>query len=63
MPINPASLIGVSTNALVAEFLPKTFGDFVGAIVLGDFFPKDQDVLVALNFFGQGVFERLTVSN
>ncbi len=50
-------------QALVAIFFPKTFGDLVRAIVLGHLFSEDQDVLVAFNFFGQGIFERFTVGN
>ena len=46
-------------HALVTVPLPKTFGDFVGAVVLGDLFSKDEHVLIALNFFGQGVFSAL----
>jgi hypothetical protein len=43
---------GCIDNAPIAEFLPKAFGHFVGAVVLGNFFPKDQHVIVPRNFFG-----------
>src|SRR5208337_5121463 len=48
-------------NSLVAKSFPKTFGDFVRAVVLGYFFSKDEHVLVTLNFFRQGAFQRLSV--
>ena len=47
---------------LVAKSFPKTFGDFVRAVVLGYFFSEDEHVLVTLNFLSQGAFQRLSVS-
>ena len=42
-------------DALVAVFFPEALGDFVGAVVLGDFLADEDDVRVALDFLGEGL--------
>ena len=50
-------------DAFVAEAFPQALGDFVGAVVFGDFLAHEEDVFVALEFFGEGVVEGLAVGD
>ena len=50
-------------NTLVAETLPEALGDFVSAVVFGDFLAHDDDVFIALEFLGEGIVEGLAVSD
>ena len=61
MPMNAASLIGVSTTPLVAISFPQATRHFVGAIVLGDFLANEDDIGIALDFFGKRLVEGFAV--
>ena len=50
-------------DTLAAEAFPEALGDFVGAVVFGDFLAHDDDVFIALEFFGEGVVEGLAVGD
>ena len=49
--------------ALRAELLEHPFGDFVRAVVLGDFLAHEEDVLIALHLLGHGLAESFSVLN
>ena len=40
-------------DAFGAEFFEEAFGDFVGAVELGDFLTHEDDIFVAGKFFGE----------
>ena len=50
-------------HTLVAEALPKSLSDFVGAVVLGHFFSDNDDILIADNFLGERVVEGFAVGD
>ena len=54
---------GCVDQAFVAVFFPETFSDFVGTIVLGDFFAHDADVFVALDLFVECLLNSFAVSD
>ncbi|MCY1300269.1 hypothetical protein D9M70_498300 [compost metagenome] len=45
-------------DATRTEFLQQALGDLVGALVLGDFFAHDENVVAQAHFFGHGVAKR-----
>ena len=45
-------------DALGTEFVEEALGDFVGALVFGDFFAHQVDCFIAAHFFGHGITER-----
>jgi hypothetical protein len=50
-------------EALVAPFVPKALGDFVSAVVLGDFLPHHHDHGVAGDFFVEGFTDGVAVGD
>jgi len=44
-------------DALGPVFFEHSFGDFISAVVLGDFLAHEEDVFVAVHFLGHGVAE------
>ncbi len=54
---------GRVADAFIAETFPEAFGDFVGAVVFGDFFAEEDDIGIALDFFGEGVAESFAVGD
>ena len=52
---------GSIDDALVAPFFPKTFGDFVSTVVLGDFFAHQDDLGIAGEFFVEAFTKGFTV--
>ena len=50
-------------DALRAETLEQSLADFVGAVVFGDFFAHQEDIRVALDFFGERFVQRLAVGD
>ena len=48
-------------DALAAPFFPEALGDFVCAVVLGDFLAHEDDVFVARHFFVKGLVECVAV--
>ena len=45
------------------EAIEQTLADFVSAVVFGDFFAHQEDVRIALQFFGERFVERLAISD
>ena len=41
-----------------AEFVQHPLGDFIGALVLRDFFAHEEDIFVAAHLFGHGITQR-----
>ena len=54
----PSSVIGVSTTR-VAELLPEPTRHLIGAVVLGDLFAHDEDVLVSDYFLAERLIQRV----
>ncbi len=54
---------GRVADALISEAFPEAFGDFVGAVVFGDFFAEEDDIGIALDFFGECVAESFAVGD
>ena len=50
-------------DALIAILFPESAGYFISAVVLGDFLAHEHDIGVALDFFGEGLVESVTVVN
>jgi hypothetical protein len=61
MPMNPASLMGVSTMRSSPHFSQRPSGHFVGTVVLSDFFTHDDDHRVAGEFLIEGFTEGVTI--
>ena len=61
MPMNAASLIGVSTTRLSPNRFHKPAGHFVGAIILRDLLADEDDVGIAFDFLGKCLVESVAV--
>ena len=59
MPVNPASEIGVSNDALGAEFFDQSGENFERRARFGDVFAENAHARVASHFFGQRFSHRL----
>ena len=54
---------GRINHALIAKFLEQFAGDFISALIFGNFFAHDEDGFVAAHFFGHGITKRVAHSH
>ena len=50
-------------DPLRPEAIEQTLADFVGAVVLRDFFAHEEDIGIALEFFSERFVQRLAISD
>ena len=50
-------------DPLRSETFEQALAHFIGAVVFGDFLAHQEDIRIALQFFGERFVERLAISN